>query len=270
LEDFRKIYPEYDVSKLEDAVVIKWIFYSPNIENFDEFAECVSQMKQTLSGVSMWESMKSVVSLYYSSKLGLEIRALIGKFNNKEHPSTLQTRLSHLAQHVVHCGPEHQAWLNRAINNFIAMLGQGVSADAFNYEWQRGPEELGFKKENITTYRARITNLYVHIGSKHYEDLKGPNHSNPRVVVGTNAGEVLYEDKKSPAAWTDRQMFTVPINKVVYFSKEKGDKIFIYLRDDTGELWAADEVACIVPLGADGYVTDDKNRCSFRLNYTVE
>ena len=283
-EDFRKIYPEYPLAaELEKELVGNWVNYLADIEfidgalkfkprekwlSFDDFAEGVSQMKKSLSGSPLWKRWEPNIRLFYSKKLSSEINALIGKFNNKEHPSTLQTRLSLLAQHVVHCMAEHQDWFKRVINSFIAMLSQSVPDDAFNYEWQRRPVELGLGK--ITVYRARITNLYVYIGSKHYEDLKGSNHSNPRVQVGTNAGEVLYEDKKSPAAWTDRQTFTVPINKVVYFEKGVGDKIFIYLRDDTGELDTADEVACIVPLGTDGDVTDGGNRCSFRLEHKVE
>ena len=285
-EDFRKIYPEYPLAaEMEKELVGHWVNYLGDQEfidgklqrkpsekwlSFDDFAEGVSQMKKSLSGSPLWKEWEPDIRFFYSYKLGFEISALIDKCNNKEHPSTLQTRLSLLAQHVVHCKAEHQDWFKRVINSFIACLSQSIPGDAFNYEWQRGPEELGFKKENITVYRARITNLYVHIGNKHYEDLKGANHSNPRVVVGTNAGEVLYEDKKSPAAWTDRQMFTVPINKVVYFSKEKGDKILIYLRDDTGELNTADEVGCIVPLGTNGYVADGEIRCHFRLEHTIE
>ncbi|MBQ2378907.1 MAG: protein kinase [Akkermansia sp.] len=267
-EDFRKIYPEYDVSEVESAIVYEWILYSKDIENFDEFAECVSQMKQTLSGLSRWEALKSFVSSYYSHKLVGEIGALIGKFNNNVHSSTLQTRLSHLAQHVVHCGPEHQAWLNRAINNFIAMLGQGVSADAFNYEWQRGPEELGFKKENITTYRARIQSLEVIIGYEYYKALKGENNSNPRVSVRTSAGEVLYNDEESPDAWKNKMKFTVPINKEIYFNK--GEKLVVGLRDDANEWKSVPAIGCEVPLGHQGYVADIGNQCSFRLNHTVE
>lgn len=285
VDEFCKIYPGYNVKPAQEIIYNFWLCYLDNYEwkddkyqllprekwlSFDAFAEGAEEFRKTLAGSPLWKDLEPRLQSIYSSKLGSEINALIGKFNNKEHPSTLQTRLSLLAQHVVHCKAEHQDWFNRVINSFIAMSSQSVPADAFNYEWQRGPEELGFKKENITVSRARITNLHVYIGSKHYEDLKGANHSNPRVIVGTTAGEVLYEDKESPAAWTDRQALTVPINKVVYYSKEKGDKIFIYLRDDTGEAMSADEVSCIVPLGTHGYVTDRENRCSFQLEHTVE
>lgn len=269
-EDFRKIYPEYDVSEVESAIVSKWILYSKDIENFDEFAEGVSQMKRSLSGSPLWKRCEPYIRWFYSSKLSSEIYALKGKYDNKEHPSTVQTRLSLLAQHVVHCKAEHQDWFKRVINSFIAMLSQSVPAYAFDYEWQRGPEEAGFKKENITVYRARITDLRVRIGNKHFEDLQGWNHSNPRVVVRTNADEVLYEDEKSPEEWMDEQELTVSINKVVYFKEGVGDIIFIYLRDDTGEFNPADEVLCIVPLGTHEDVTDGENRCSFRLEHTIE
>lgn len=284
VDEFRKIYPGYNVMPAQKLIDNLWLRYLVDYEwkddkyerlprekwlSFDAFAEGAEEFRKTLAGSPMWKNSEPLLQMRYSFRLFLEIEDLI-KNSRTEHSSTQQVRLSHLAQHVQYCMPEHREWFRRVINSFIAALGQSVSADAFNYEWQRGPEVLGFKKENITVYRARITNLYVYIGSKHYEDLKGANHSNPRVIVGTTAGEVLYEDKESPAAWTDRKALTVPINKVVYYSKEKGDKIFIYLRDDTGEAMSADEVSCIVPLGNDGYVTDGEDRCSFRLEHTVE
>ena len=285
LEQFDREYPDFDAQKirnLQDSIFNSWHnSFASLIGNPDVMFNELKQFRETVQHSVCYAQCKQDIELTFSWALKLKINQMLSRRNSEKDSLQVQkAQLNDVEKWVSFCRAEHQPWFRDILSRYYAMCETASveNASAFNYYWERSPDDIKFKKdapENFENFKVRIDSISVDMNGSfdanrtYFRRLKGLNNADPKLFVGIlrSNGEMEILINRVDSAWVNMPAFEVPINKSTYI--HKNDKIVVVVADDDVNWDNAPSVEFSVPFGMHIWTGYDKG-CRVRINHKLE